>query len=406
MKPDDIPNSEPNSAPDGSSNSSSSASSIITITPSLPPTDGSQNVVRGFDSFPTDPPREDVLLGADWLRRGDLVFFNSGAGEGKSVALGQAAMALALGLPWMGIPPVGPLRILHFVGEDDRNTLGQIREGFLENSHALTGQQLTHDDLLPLRERVRTDFSRQFIGHAFIAHLDQMLRDEPADLVLINPLLSFIAGDIVKDSSEFLRGGLMPVMQEHRAACLIAHHTTKLTKDSWDHMDLTYSGIGGGEVANVPRTILTLAPTKTKGLHCLHVSKRKTTGWQDADGRFTDRYYIQRTANPSRPAWLPVTHEEAQEIQSTTPSTRNNTPARKIEPKHVVQAITTGDMQRKALLEQLCREHRCSERSAASAYAEAKEQGLIDSYTEKNASRGRPIVWACLPERMPKDLPY
>jgi hypothetical protein len=32
---------------------------------------------------------------------------------------------------------------------------------------------------------------------------------------------------------------------------LFAHHTTKLSKGSWEQMDFTYSGIGGGEVANV-----------------------------------------------------------------------------------------------------------------------------------------------------------
>lgn len=79
------------------------------------------------------------------------------------------------------------------------------------------------------------------------------------------------------------------------------------------------------------------AATKTKGLHCLHVNKRKTTGWKDNDGRFTDRYYIKCTDTPFRPAWLPVTHEQAEEIQRTpstrsnTPSTRSNTTVRKIE---------------------------------------------------------------------------
>jgi hypothetical protein len=366
---------------------------IITTYPSL---------VRGFDSFPTDPPAEDVLLGKDWLRRGDIVFFNSGAGEGKSVALGQAAMALGLGLPWMGIQPVRPLRILHFVGEDDRSTLGQIREGFLENSRALTGRQLTGDDLAPLHEMVRTDFSRQFIGKAFIDHVDKMLTEEAADLVLINPLLSFIGGEIVSEASEFLRGGLMPVMQAHRTASLIAHHTIKLSKDSWDHMDFTYSGIGGGEVANVPRSVLTLAPTKTKGLHALHVSKRKTTGWKDDDGRYTDRYYIKRTENSSRPAWLPVSHEEAEAMIGEARDARSSAKSRKVGPMHVVEAVTTGDMQRKALLEQLCREHRCGERTAQAAYNEAKQLGWVETYPEKNPRGGKDISWVCLPERNPQ----
>lgn len=360
------------------------------------------DVIRGCSTFPMNPPPEDVLLGSDWCRRGDIVFFNSGAGEGKSVAFGQAAMALALGLPWMGIRPPRPLRVLHFVGEDDHSTLGQIREGFLEHSRALTGRQLTHADLQPLDDMLRTDFSRQFIGNAFIDHLDKMLIEEAADLVLINPLLSYIGGEIVGDASLFLRGGLMPVLKNHRAAALIAHHTTKLSKGSWEQMDFTYSGIGGGEVANVPRSILTLAPTKTKGLHALHVNKRTTTGWKDDAGRYTTCYYIKRTDNPSRPAWLPVGHEEAEELMGQVPAARGNAGSRKIAPQHVVEAVATGDMQRKALLEQLCRDHRCGERSAATAYAEAKELGLIDTYAERNPAGGRATFWVCLPERKPE----
>ncbi|MEK7952614.1 hypothetical protein [Luteolibacter soli] len=169
-------------------------------------------------------------------------------------------------------------------------------------------------------------------------------------------------------------------------------------------MDLTYSGIGGGEVANVPRSILTLAPTKTKGLHCLHVSKRKTTGWKDPDGRYTDRYLIKRTDNPSRPAWLPVTPHEAETLISEGQATKGNTKSRKVGPHHVVQAVTTGDMQRKALLEQLARDHHCGLRSVEAAYSEAKALELIDTYSEKNPRGGKNLTWVCLPDRKPQEV--
>jgi hypothetical protein len=58
-------------------------------------------------------------------------------------------------------------------------------------------------------------------------------------------------------------------------------------------------------------------------------------------------------------------------------------------------------MQRKALLEQLCRDHWCGDRSARTAYAEAKQQGLIDTYLEKNPQGGKDLAWVCLPERHP-----
>ena len=265
-------------------------------------------VVRGFMSFPTYPPPEDVLAGDAWFRYGDIHFLNSGAGMGKSVGIGQLSIAWALGLPYFGIWPSRPLKIIHFCGEDDESTLGQIREGFLANSEAITGRKLTAQDLAPLDSMVRTDFSREFTGDAFLARLEEMLIEEHADVILINPLLSFIGGPIVETVSEFLREGLGPILARHRCATLISHHTCKLNKDSWDNMDFTYSGIGGGEVANVPRSILTLAPTRVKELMVLKASKRTTTGWRDGDGAFMDYAYFQRTDNPTRPAWIPVGH--------------------------------------------------------------------------------------------------
>jgi hypothetical protein len=68
-------------------------------------TESTDSMVRGFSSFPTDPLPENILAGNAWLRVGDVHFFNSSAGAGKSVALIQASMAWALGLPFLGIKP-------------------------------------------------------------------------------------------------------------------------------------------------------------------------------------------------------------------------------------------------------------------------------------------------------------
>jgi hypothetical protein len=84
---------------------------MISISQPLPPTNSdpekpnTDSMVRGFMSFPTDPPEEDILAGNAWLRVGDVHFFNSSAGAGKSVALIQASMAWGLGLPFLSIKP-------------------------------------------------------------------------------------------------------------------------------------------------------------------------------------------------------------------------------------------------------------------------------------------------------------
>ncbi|WP_367874017.1 AAA family ATPase [Luteolibacter sp. Populi] len=356
------------------------------------------SIVRGFLSFPTDPPPESVLAGNAWLRIGDVIFFNSSAGSGKSVGAVQMALAWALGLPYFGIRPARPLRVLHFVGEDDESTLGQCREGLLDNSVAIFGRELLREELGKLDEMVRTEFARLYTGDAFIAHLDHLLTEEPADLVIINPLLSYIGGEIVANASRFLRDGLMPMLQKHNCAAMVAHHTPKLAKDSWENMDPVYSGTGGGEVANAPRALLVLMPTKVADLHVLRSAKRKTTGWKDDDDKFTDHAFFRRTDNPQRPAWLPVGHDEAADLIAGCSGPEQGK-KRKAGPEAVVAAVASGAMERQALLEEIQRTCKCSDRPAKDALKEARELKVVETFEKPNPRGGKAILWVCLPEQ-------
>ena len=58
-----------------------------------------------------------------------------------------------------------------------------------------------------------------------------------------------------------------------------------------------------------------------EGLWVIKASKRKTTGWRDDEGNYTDTFFVQQTDNPQRPAWLPVTHGEAERMIATQPLT-------------------------------------------------------------------------------------
>ena len=354
-------------------------------------------IVQGVNSYPTEVPPETVLLGNGLGRWGDVLTFISTAGAGKSVAMIQAAMAWALGLPYMGIHPARPLRILLFSGEDDGATIGQCREGFLQNSEAITGRQLRAEDLEPLDSMLRTEFCREHVGPRFHTHLDRLLTESPADLVMVNPLLSYVGGEIVACASEWLRAGLMPILQKHDCAALIAHHTGKMGKDGWDNTDDTYSAIGGGEMANIPRAILTLRPTAADGLFVVKVSKRQTTGWKDTQGDFTSSYFVRRTGDPTRPAWLPVDSDEAREIlDASKGGSGTGKGGRKVTVANVAAALETGDMQRKALIDWLCRKCSCSDRPARDAIDDAVRQGIVKTYTEPNPKGGKELRWFAL----------
>lgn len=358
----------------------------------------SSMIVRGMNAYPTEIPIEEVILGKSFIRKGDIFNLVSGAGMGKSVVGFQCAIAWALGLPYFGISPPRPLRILIFSGEDDGATIGQCRDGFLEHSKAITGKQLTAEDLAPLDSMIRTEFIREHVGERFHSYLASLLRDEPADLVIVNPFLSYIGGEIVAKASEWLRAGLMPILQAHECAALILHHTPKLSKDSWDNMDDTYSAIGGGEVANVPRSILTLKPTPAKDLFVVTVSKRQTTGWKDADGNFTTSYFVKRSGDPERPAWIPVAHDEAADmIGEGKQSGRTAKSAKKCSTKDVVDELQAGPTQRQALMERLMGKCNCSDRTASDAIRQAEKDEAISSFDEKNPNGGNAIKWLRLP---------
>jgi len=363
-----------------------------------PRTSGKSSIVWGVNSFPMTVPPETVLLGNSWLRRGDIAHLVSTAGAGKSVAMTQSAMAWALGLPYFGIRPPQPLRILLFSGEDDGVTLGQCRAGFLEHSKIITGQQLTMAELEPLDSMLRTEFSREHVGDKFHVHLDRLLKQDPADLVIVNPLLSYVGGEIVACASTFLRAGLMPVLDRHNCGALLAHHTGKMSKEGWDNTDDTYSGIGGGEVANVPRTILVLRPTKAEGLHVVNVCKRKTTGWRDEEGKHTSSFFVKQSSDPERPAWIPVSGTEAREmISGCTPPGSAGTSRRKVTPGNVVEALQSGPMKRQDLIAVLRAKCVCSEKPAKDAIGAAQFDDLISTYEEKNPNGGNPIKWFQLP---------
>jgi hypothetical protein len=190
----------------------------------------------------------------------------------------------------------------------------------------------------------------------------------------------------------------MPILQKHGCAALIAHHTGKMSRDGWENTDDTYSAIGGGEMANIPRSILTLRPTPADGLSVLRVAKRQTTGWKDDCGNFTASYFLRRTNDPTRPAWLPVGSDEAEELLSDS---RGNGGAvkggKKCTAADVVEAVKTGAMQRQALIEWLRKKCNCSERPAKDAINEAEfVEKSVSSYTEPNPRGGNPIKWFCV----------
>jgi len=186
--------------------------------------------------------------------------------------------------------------------------------------------------------------------------------------------------------SGFLRNGINPLMQEFSCAALIAHHTCRLHKDSWTNMDMTYSGIGGGEVANIPRVVFTLAPTACDGLLQLHVAKRQTVGWKNGDQHMTHAFFM-RTDDASRPAWLPVGYDDAEAMIAGSTADKKSAPKCSVD--DVCDYLATGDATQVSCVDKL----KGSETTIKKAITAAINLGRVETYPEKNPRGGSPIKW-------------
>jgi hypothetical protein len=363
-------------------------------------------LIRGVMSFPTTIPKEACLLGNGWFRRGDIGTFISTAGAGKSVAVTQMSMAWGIGRTYMGIKPQQPLRIILFSGEDDEATIGQMREGFRKHALEVVGGVIDDKLLHVLTKSLRTEFSREFVGDAFHAHLDQMLTAEPADLIIINPLMSYIGGEIVSNAPTFLRIGLMPILQKHNCGCLIAHHTGKMAKDGWDNTDDIYAAIGGSEMANIPRATLTMRPTPADGVVVVKVGKRTSIGWKNAEGKHVTDYFMRRSDDPELPAWLPIAYEDASELMASgsKPDAKKGRTPRTDEVKTVIlEELSTGAVRQSALAQTIAGRLNLSEKTVRNVIA-AMMLGdrSIGQFSEKNPNGGKPMKWICLIEQLPQ----
>ena len=106
----------------------------------------------------------------------------------------------------------------------------------------------------------------QFSGHSFIAHLDNVLThgQGDVDLLVIDPLFSFIGADIGKEQgiiSQWLRNGLNTVLRTHNIGAFIVHHTNKPSKTLTpedQNFNSAYAYAGSAELANWARGILVL----------------------------------------------------------------------------------------------------------------------------------------------------
>lgn len=239
---------------------------------------------------PTNDP--DCLMGNRYLGRSGGLVVVGPSGIGKSVAALQLGSCATLGKPFLGLAMQDKLRVVYIQAEDDLGDVAEAVQGFVK------GYTLTPDELAELQTNLRILRWNDCAGGKFLLRLREELTARPADLVIVNPLFSFL-GCPVSDQAEmsaFLRNGLNPILNETRAACAFIHHSNKPTADpKQDTSGLaefqSYLGSGSAELTNWARAYITLqaiAASKGKAYKMTFAKRGKRAGIVDAEGKPTD----------------------------------------------------------------------------------------------------------------------
>jgi len=260
--------------------------------PEAPPTEAPPPLTPLMDISAGEPDPRKTVLGDRFLCIGGGMLFVGPSGIGKSSASVQQDILWSLGRPAFGIRPARPLRILTIQAENDAEDLAEMRDGVCR------GLGLTAADRQLVRERVFYETEQARTGAEFLAYADKRLAQGQFDLLRIDPFLAYLGGDVnnAEQTAAFLRNGLNPILTRHAVACILNHHTPKVTNrdtSNWRGSDWMYSGAGSADITNWTRAALVIDPTHAPGVFKFIAAKRgNRIGWTNEDGeRETLRHF-------------------------------------------------------------------------------------------------------------------
>ena len=258
-----------------------------------------------------------------WLCREFGGWLIGQSGIGKSSLLYQFAAHWSIGRPLWGLCPVRALRVLLVQAENDVGDMAEMCQGVLR---AMGCNDEFSPDWQTIRDNLRVVTCVGKTGAAWCAWLRQEILSTQADLVLVDPLLSFAGIEVGRQDqcSRFLRDWLGPVLHDTGAALIAAHHTGKPpTKDREPRQvtlyDLAYAGLGSSELTNWARLHMLVQPAGEGVFRLLLTKRGRRAGAIHPDGTETTCLWL-RHAQGGAIYWdqasPPDEPEEGQEGQT------------------------------------------------------------------------------------------
>ena len=260
-----------------------------------------------FDYLLTADRKNDPnnILGNRWLCKGGSLLIVGQSGTGKSSLMMQAAVHWALGRDFFGIKPVKPLRSIILQAENDALDCGESLQD------VVAGAYLDSAEIAQLKEHLAIYRDTVSTGTTFTAALKALIIEHKADIVFVDPLLSFAGIDVSdqEQASKFLRHDLAPILLETGAVLVAMHHTgkPKSSSDKEGHTvaDLAYAGLGSSEFTNYFREVAVLFRCQgDEPIYKFGLTKRRgRADLKDSHGQFKSEIYIRHAAQKGVIRW-------------------------------------------------------------------------------------------------------
>ncbi len=344
------------------------------------------NSILDFANAPIDHSK--TLLGDRWLSREGGAILVAPSGMGKSSWSVQAAAQWSVGRDAFGITAHGkPLKILIVQAEDDDGDCTEM-------ARVIDHLDFSNHEKNLLAENTRLEHVNDVSGQAFIETLDGFLEQFPADLVIINPLTSYLGGD-EKDTglcNQFFRNWLNPVLEKRQCAALIIHHTPKTNFNSTDNYsvaDWQYRGSGVAGITNWARAYITIDPCGDGVFRFIAAKRGQRLDWYGSE-----RYF----SHSKEKGVIKWEDSNEQEISGAKASSRG---AVQVDLEKVLAIVPAIDpIEKTAVLSKVMRECGIGDNKAKNALSELAAEGKIHHRTIPNPSgKGRSLAgWSKAPE--------
>ena len=261
-----------------------------------------------FDALLSFERKEDpttVLGNHRWLCKGGSLLIVGQSGTGKSSLMMQAAVHWCLGRDFFGIKPAKPLRAIVLQAENDQGDISEALQDVIAGAYIDSAERSQLKDALAIyRDTVST-------GTTFTKALRDLVVSHQADIVFVDPLLSFAGIDVSdqEQASKFLRHDLAPILLETGAVLVAMHHTgkpkTSAEKEGHTVADLAYAGLGSSEFTNYFREVAVLFRCQgEEPIYKFGLTKRRgRADLKDHTGQFKSEIYIRHAAEKGVIRW-------------------------------------------------------------------------------------------------------